>query len=209
MFKGNIKQAYSQREGPSWVTTIAGWDGGFGATQGDSIDAPPANATLEQFVTSLINAMPNVEIGYIDPGLTMNNFRGFVHAGSPYDKLVQLATAIYADLYIDNEKVYFVAKGQPIPGLTGGLGTISPAQGLLETPMKQGITVSFEMIFEPRVTVGQALILKSLESVNNGNYTVVGIDHHGTISDAVAGDMRTKITCAQPEGFIQNGAIQQ
>jgi len=208
IFKGNIKQAYSKREGSSWVTTISAWDGGFAVTQGDTYVPFPADAKLEDIVNGLIDKMPNVTLGYLDPLLTSDNIRGVSPVGSPWDKLTQIAAQIYADVYIDVEKVYFVAKGQPVPGLTGGLGVISSEQGLLDTPMKQGITVSFEMLFEPRVTVGQALVLQSLEKVNNGTYTVVGIDHRGTISGAVGGDMRTKLTCSQPQGYQASGAIQ-
>lgn len=201
IFQGNVKQAFSVRSGPDWVTTISAWDGGFGVTQGDlSVPLAPGT-TFQQQAQALIAAMPNVSLGYIDPSLTVDAIRGVSLVGSPWEKLQQMADSAYADLFIDLQKVYMVSKGQPIPDLTGGLGIITSATGLLDTPVRQKSIVSFSMIFEPRVKVGQALVLQSLETVNNGSYTVGGISHSGIISDAVSGDLRTKISCYYPQAY--------
>lgn len=202
IFQGTIRQAYSQREGSNWVTTIMAWDGGQGVTSGDYTGALDMSTSLATQINSLIAAMPGVMVGYVDPSLTITQDRATSFVGSPWQMLQSIADAAYADLFIDLQKVYIVAKGSAIPGISGGLGTISPAQGLLETPMKQRSIVSFPIIFEPRVLVGQSLVLQSIETVNNGSYTVGGISHHGTISDAVGGDLRTQISCYYGPDFI-------
>lgn len=211
IFQGNIKQAYSQRQGPNWVTTISAWDGGFAVTNGmisNQLDNSVVNGSVLQTINTLVAAMPQVTVGYVDPTIQSQSVLGLTLMGSPWDKLVQLADELYADVYIDLEKVYFVKKGEAAPNVTGGLTLISPETGLLETPMKQRSIVSFEMIFEPRLKVGQTVNLQSLETVNNGPYTVGGINHRGMISDSVGGDLRTKVSCFYKPGYQPHGAIQ-
>lgn len=208
IFQGNITKAYSQREGSNWVTTIHAWDGGFATVQGDANSSSMAGVTLaEQFATLIAAMGSTVSVGFIDPTLTTVSLRGVSLVGSPWNKITQLANSIYASAFIDLEKVYIVANGNVIPNIVGGLSIISPATGLLDTPMKQNTQVSFDMIFEPRLKVGQQIILQSIETVNNGTYTVVGIDHTGTISDAVGGDMRTRVYCYYSRALVPHGAI--
>jgi hypothetical protein len=213
IFLGSVKQAYSLREGASWVTTIQAWDGGYAVTQGDistPITPSPSLSQQEQLsimVNQLIDAMPDVTLGYLDTALGISNIRGVSLSGSPWVRLNQLADFLYANLWIDLGKVYMLSKSTVgVPSLTGGLVTITPQQGLLETPMRQNTIVSFEMIFEPRLKVGQSVDLQSIETVNNGKYVVHGINHHGIISDAVGGDLRTKVSCYDPKGYQPYGA---
>lgn len=209
IFSGNITQAYSQREGPNWVTTISAWDGGFAVTQGDVNTALAAGVTTTQQFTQLVEAMGStVAVGYIDPTLNTTLVNGVSLVGSPWEKIVQMANALYATAFIDLGKVYVIGNGNVIPNLTGGLTLITPDTGLLDTPMKQNTKLSFPMVFEPRLKVGQQIVLQSLETVNNGTYPVVGLDHVGTISDAVGGDLRTRVTCYYSPAYIPYGAIQ-
>lgn len=209
IFSGNITKAYSQREGSSWVTTISAWDGGFAVTTGD-ISAPlVADTSTNQQFTQLIQAMGStVSIGYIDPDLDVQSIRGVSLSGSPWEKIQQMANALYATAFIDLGKVYIISNGGFIPNLTGGLSVISPSSGLLDTPMKQNTKLTFPMIFEPRLKIGQQITLQSIETVNNGNYPIVGLGHVGTISDAVGGDLRTNVTCYYAQAYTTNGAIQ-
>lgn len=208
IFQGNITKAYSQREGSSWVTTVNGWDGGYATTQGDANAPLAAGVSLfEQFQTLIAAMGDTVSVGYIDPALQSVSLRGVSLVGSPWNKITQLARSIYATAFIDLEKVYVVAVGNIIPDVTGGLQIISPSTGLLDTPMKQNTQVSFDLIFEPRLKIGQQIILQSIETVNNGTYAVVGLDHTGMISDAVGGDMRTRVYCYYAQALVPDGAI--
>ncbi len=211
IFSGNIVKAYSIREGPNWVTNIEAWDGGFGVTQGNVSLTVPANATIGYIIQQLQAAMPSVLIGYVDKSffdVSYSQARGRSLTGSPWQILSDIAGYLYADLFIDLGYVYLVKKGQSIPNLNGGLQTIDSQSGLLDTPMKQGTICSFEMMFEPRLKVGQAVNLQSLETVNNGVYTVGGISHVGTISNAVGGDLRTRVECFYSPQYQPAGAIQ-
>ncbi len=209
IFSGNITKAQSQRQGPNWLTTIHAWDGGFAVTHGD-VNTPLAAGikTTQQFQTLIAAMGSTVSVGYIDPSLDADNITGVSFAGSPWDKITQMANALYATAFIDLGKVYVVGKGNTIPGLTGGLTEITPETGLLDTPEKQNTKICFPMMFEPRLKVGQQIILRSLETVNNGSYPVVGLDHVGTFSDAVGHDLRTRVTCYYSQAYVGAGAIQ-
>jgi|ERR1035437_7412832 hypothetical protein len=210
IFQGNITKAASHRQGPNWVTNIAAWDGGF-AVNNSYISTPlEAGTTTEQQFTTLIAAMkPHVTLGYIDPTLNVQNLTGVSFDGSPWEKITEMARNLYASAFIDLEKVYIVSMANPvIPSLTGGLTIITPETGLLDTPEKQQTIVAFPMVFEPRLKVGQLVTLQSIETVNNGNYPIVGLDHTGMISDAVGGDLRTRVYCYYYPAYTTNGAIQ-
>ena len=170
---------------------------------------PAAGITTTQQFQTLIAAMGNtVSVGYIDPSLEAQNITGVSLVGSPWGKITQMANALYATAFIDLGKVYIIANGGFIPNLNGGLTMITPQTGLLDTPEKQNTKLSFPMMFEPRLKVGQQIILQSLETVNNGSYPVVGLDHVGTISDAVGGDLHTRVTCYYAQAYTAAGAIQ-
>lgn len=209
IFSGNIMKASSQREGSSWVTQIDAWDGGFACSQSD-VNTPlaPAIETQQQFA-QLIQAMGStVSVGYIDPNLNADLLRGVSLVGSPWNKIQQMANALYATAFIDLGKVYVIGNGTFVPNLTGGLDIISASTGLLDTPQKQNTKITFRMLFEPRLKIAQQIILQSIETVNNGSFAIAGLDHVGTISDAVGGDLSTNVTCYYPFAYTTNGAIQ-
>lgn len=210
IFQGNITKAYSQREGASWVTSINAWDGGFATTR-SYINTPlqAGISTTQQFRTLIAAMAPHATEGWIDPSLSVPNQTGVAFVGSPWEKILQMAQSMNAQAFIDLEKVYVIGNGNFLESpILGGLQTISPATGLLDTPMKQNLQLSFDMIFEPRLKVGQPVALLSIETVNNGTYPIIGLDHVGTISDAVGGDMRTRVYCFYTQGVTGNGPVQ-
>lgn len=201
---GQLFQCYSRRIGPSWVTTMTGWDGGYDRAQA-AISVPfSKDVSFSQRLQQVAAAMPNLRQIYISPSLTANVYRGATFTGKPWDILQELALGLNADLFIDLGKLYMVPKGQAVPGLTAGLSQINTNFGLLNTPIKQVCRVSFDMIFEPRFLVGQSVQLTSEETENNGVYSLQGLEHHGIISDAIDGECVTTPTLWNPtqaEGF--------
>lgn len=196
--RGQLFQAYSTKVGPSWVTTMTGWDGGYDQANA-FINAPFAKTVpFVQRVTQIAKAMPNLRSVYISPSITANVSRGATYSGKPWDILCELALFAQADVFIDLGVLYMVPKGQAVPGLTGGLNTVSTEFGLLNTPIKQQFRVSWDMIFEPRLLVGQNVNLISEEPENNGSYVLQGLAHRGIISDGVDGDCITTPTCWNP-----------
>jgi len=195
IFDGYLYNAYSTRSGPSWITTMRAWDGGFSKANSYINTTFSSGVNFNSRVKQVAAAMTNVTSVYISPLITAPVTRGRAYCGSPWDILVQLATAANADVFIDLGKLYMVPKGQAVPGLGAGITTITSDYGLINTPIKQKFYVSFDMLFEPRLQIGQNINLQSLESVNDGSYTLVGLKHSGIISDAVGGECKTTPTC--------------
>ena len=157
---GFIQQCYSTRVGPSWLTVISGWDGGY-AQANANINAPWASNNWNERVKQLARAMMqfgDINSFYISPELTANVSRGGVANGKAWDYLSELAIGANADLFVDLGSLYMVPKGQPVPFLNGGINEISSKTGLLNTPIKQQFRVSFDMIFEPRFWLAKNLL---------------------------------------------------
>jgi hypothetical protein len=196
--RGQLFQAYSTRVGPSWVTTMTGWDGGF-----DQANAA-INVTLGKMysfndrVAYIARQMPNLRDVYVSPLIQADVSRAATYNGKPWDILCELAFYAQADLFIDLGVLYMVPKGQAVPNLAAQVTQINTNYGLLSTPIKQQFRVSWDMVFEPRLLCGQILNLVSEEAENNGTYVLAGLAHHGVISDGVDGDCVTTPTCWNP-----------
>lgn len=198
--RGQLFQAYSTRVGPSWVTTMTGWDGGYDQANA-SIDVSfSKGVTFRQRLLEIAKAMPNLRSVYISPSpiLDTNVYRGATFSGKPWDILCELCDYIPADIFIDLGVLYVVPKGEAVPALTAGITQIDTNLGLLNTPIKQQFRISFDMMFEPRLLVGQKINLTSEEPENNGSYTLAGLSHRGIISDGVNGDLITTPTLWNP-----------
>lgn len=195
---GQLFQAFSTRTGASWVTTMTGWDGGYDRANADVNVTFSKNVSFNDRIQQVAMSMPNLRSVNISPLITANVSRAATFCGKPWDILQELALSVPADLFIDLGVLYMVPKGQSVPGLSAGISRINTDFGLLSTPIKQQFRVSFDMLFEPRLLVGQSVILESEEEENNGTYVVQGLSHRGVISDGVAGSLVTTPTCWNP-----------
>jgi hypothetical protein len=85
----------------------------------------------------------------------------------------------------------------------GSIAEISSASGLLGTPVLQETFLTFDILFEPRLFVGQKVRLNSITAANfNGEYKVVSVKHSGTISEAIGDDARTSVALWAPPGRL-------
>ena len=103
--------------------------------------------------------------------------------------------------FIDNGKVFCLGENEVV---AGSVPEISDNTGLLGSPRTDGMWVIAEMIFEPGLIVGQSVVLKStstgfqnLDQASKNpdkTYKIIGLEHSGTISGAVSGKCKTKVT---------------
>lgn len=187
IFKGNIIQAGSVRRGVNYITTIQCADGGFGVTNGQINKEFPKGTTQAQIFGILIRSMPNIQTGAISK-LGADHLRGSAYSGNSAEILGELSDGAF---FVDLEKGYVLGDSD---ALEGTLALIDASTGLLGTPVKEEKGLTLQMIFEPRLLVGQVIELKSQESIFNGFYKVMGVHHHGMISDTVAGAALTDVT---------------
>ncbi len=194
IFKGNITQAWSVREGTNFVTTIESFDGGYAFNNGFVNTTFPAGTSQRTVVQTVAGTLPYVSVGSISTSKFLNASgapatlqRGNPVSGSSVDILDKLTGGGF---FIDNSKVNVLNDNECVPG---GIPLIDDSAGLLATPVRELTKMTFDMIFEPRLLAGQMVNLQSAEGTANlanfnGTYKVVGIKHRGMISGAVCGD---------------------
>ena len=192
-FQGNITQAWSFREGSNFITQIECYDGGFaisnGLVGGANGQLPPGLPTDKAILKLMTTGLPNVRPGAV------GNFPQVSTTAQSYNGNT---TKLLSDLapnkfFIDNEKAYALNDNEVVadPPIV-----VTAASGLLGTPMLESTIVHFDMLMEPRLTLGSPVILQSFtEAAYNGQYRVQGLKHRGVISDAVCGSAITTLEC--------------
>ena len=188
IFKGNLKQAYSHREGTEYRTEIEAYDGGFAFVNGYQSTNFVAGTQRNDVIDTLINGLPHINkgaVGNFNDVLT----RGNSLTGSIVENLQQITNG---NFFIDNEKAYCLL---PDECIEGDIVVLKAETGLLSSPLREETYLKVKTLFEPRLRVGQQISLESVtNSEFNGLYKVMGFRHHGTISAAESGTCETEIT---------------
>lgn len=187
VFSGNITQAWSVREGNNFITSIECFDAGFAFANAQTNTPFPSGTAQTTVIKTLASSLPNVTLGAIGsfPGSLT---RGASLSGNTIDLLRELTGGGF---FIDNGKAYCLGDSEAIQG---EMLLINSESGLLGTPVREQTLLNFDMMFEPRLTVGQKIQLDSSTGGNfNGFYKIISLKHRGTISAAVCGDAITTV----------------
>ena len=191
---GKISQAGSVREGTEFITTLQVFDGGFAATQAYTSLNFPGGTPHTDIIAGLITDLSDYGVSQGSIG----NYEGTTKRGTAFtgSTTKALDTFTGGGFFIDNGKAHALGDDE---AFEGEIDVITSASGLLGTPVREGTRLIIEMLFEPRLVVGQVLSIKSITAANyNAEYKVVGFHHRGTISDSVSGSATTEITLACP-----------
>lgn len=93
--------------------------------------------------------------------------------------------------FIDNRKLIILDDNDCIKGY---VPLINDESGLLGVPQHENALLSVDIIFEPRIIVGQIIEINSrIHPMFNGQYKVYGIKHEGVISGAESGRATTTL----------------
>ena len=93
--------------------------------------------------------------------------------------------------FIDNGKLIILDDNDAIKG---DVVLINDESGLLGVPQHEDAILSVDIVFEPRIIVGQIIEVNSrIHPMFNGQYKVYGIKHEGLISGAEAGKAHTTL----------------
>jgi len=199
VFNGNISEAYSMREGTNIVTQITSFDGGEAFNQGftnQSFTSGTENKTIvENFVDSMsIFGVKRGAIGDVPGSIS----RGNSFTGQTTQILTELTGGGF---FIDNGKANILGTSEVIKA---EVRIISAETGLLQTPVRQGQFIYFDMLFEPQIQVGHKIKLESVtEKSVNGFYKVSSVLHKGIISDSVGGSVTTNVGLYAPKQLIE------
>jgi hypothetical protein len=208
IFTGNINQAWSVREGVDFITTVQCYDGGLALVNGNIPEGAqfPSGIPVQTVYQTLMGYLPNVNFGAIGPSFIFNSdgslkltTRANSYSGNAVNVLSELSGNGF---FIDNGKSYILGNNESI---IGQVTLIDASSGLLNTPLREQSIVTFDMIFEPGVILGQYIQLFSLtypqlNSSNNsttdnvnGFYKITAIKHKGMISPSVCGEAITSL----------------
>lgn len=194
IFKGNIQSAFSKRNGVDYETTIDALDGGFAYVNGYSSRQFAKGTTDKQSLKSLFGDLPHIE-----PGL-VGDFKFPLTRGNTLDgpTIGYLNEISEKHFFIDLETAHCLLDNE---GFEGNIKVIDSSCGLLGSPLRQEAFLTFEMIFEPRLQIGQFVEIKSItEDIFNGVYKVIGIEHTGIISGTQSGQCKTKVSLNYIDG---------
>ena len=188
VFKGNILTAISYKTGCDIVTEIEATDGGMATAAGLVNMNWGITTTQAQIINDLCKAVPGTDgVGFISPEYNkVTHKRQAIHHGNPWRRL-QIESGNRA--YIDSGLIYVM---HDYEAFDDDVITVSAETGLIGSPKRSGFNIEGEMIFEPRMTVGQLIKIQSqINKFINGTYKVNGFTHTGMISDAVGGSCKT------------------
>lgn len=197
LFKGNITFARSYRQDVDFITSIECMTGMNAAVNsfysGNFKEGTSNKKIIEEIMTSMYGE--GVRIGKI------GNFEGEIkrsnaYAGNPVDLLRDM---IGNNFFIDNDLAYALNEDEVL-GVDAFL--VSPETGLIGTPIREQEQVTFDMLFEPQISVGRLIKLESeSQEKYNSRYKVYAVTHSGMISDSVAGDTITTVSVLFRNGF--------
>ena len=198
IWQGQMLIASSAREGVDIVTRIESMVGIYDLAVSTVSITMPAGTTYKEMFTMLIGQMPTLQYGFVSD--FPNSFaRATVLSGKPWDILTQYATNL-ADLFIDNGKIYVMLGTDKLSSGGPEIPLIDSSSGVLETPRREQAYLSVTTLLEAGIKVNSFVKLKSLiEPAFDGEYSVVGIQHSGTISGAVSGDCRSTFFLLKPD----------
>jgi hypothetical protein len=198
IFNGDIRAAYSARERTEYHTRLECFDGGLDMAASKIAAPMKAGVTKNQLIQTLVNAYPRVEKKVISSlvGQVSTTKRGLVLFGTVAEILKELTNNKF---YIDNKQAFILKDDEVIPG---DYNIITADSGLIGTPRRADKFVELDLIFEPRIHVGQQIQLTAqTETVFNGVFKVTGVTHRGVISDAVSGECMTTISLLAGNAF--------
>lgn len=208
IFVGNIQQAWSVREGTDFITTIQSFDAGNGYVNANILSTAtfPAKTPLLNVYKTLMGYIPNVTPGAIGANFIYDSKKNLLllnrsnsYSGNAVSVLKDLSGGAF---FVDNSQCYIMRNNDYIDG---SVPIINAQFGLLNTPVREINVVSFDMLFEPGLILGQLIDIESLTfsainslSLNknnnvNGPYVVQSITHRGIISPVICGDAITSV----------------
>lgn len=201
ILKGNVTQGSSQRQGTDFITEINCFDAGFAFANSFTDTQYIANTPQESIIRDRISSLKGVDVslGAISDSFDGNIARGNAYCGSTTEILKELTGGAF---FIDNGVAHVIGDNEYIESEDL---IISPATGLLNTPMLEQTIVHLDVLFEPRLKLCQRVMLQSatgsseatnsttVQNLKTGKYRVVSIHHKGTISEAMCGEAITTV----------------
>jgi len=196
IFDGNIKwcTSYRMQGQNNFITEIEAFDYGFAMVNAFTNKTWNGQVNkqdvINQLVKDVVNSCPagqTVTPGYIHKYNEVQYNRSINDYSWPI-----LTDETQSSCFIDNGLLNIMSDED---AFTGAVGTINSDTGLLGAPKRSQTWVIVEMLFEPTLAVGQQIsLVTATETLYNGVYKIVGVNHFGTISDAIGGKCQSNVS---------------
>jgi hypothetical protein len=195
IFNGNLKSVQSYREEGSvnFITEIDAFDFSHVMTNCysnfNTSDQPNCTRkyVIERLAKDLKYNGTQLPVGAIS-AFEGEHPRGRAVIGNTWEELRKQTES---HCFIDNGSLFCLEDGDCV---AGGIEELT-SDIMLGTPRRYETQLKAELLFEPRLGVGQKVVINSTsQSRFNGEYKVTGIAHQGVISDAVSGKCRTIVS---------------
>jgi hypothetical protein len=187
IFRGNIQEAFSYKQGTEWITHIDAYDGAFAIQNGFVNETMTKDTSLKDMVTRVIHTMPQMLAGVLGSPTDGTSARGKTLIGPSYD-IAQDLTGRQA--FIDGETLNVMADNEVI----AGQAFVLDSDNIFESPRRRDTFLEVSTLFSPEIRIGYMCQLKSKITRYNGNYKVLGIKHSAQISQAAAGEATSMIS---------------
>lgn len=187
IFIGNIFNAYSYRRGVNIITHIHAMDGGLDTSETTTSTTLNSGSPLSEIINNLMGSFSHLKNGTQN----IDNYtfkRPVVLDGNTFKLLKKYTNN---NVFVDLEEVNIM---KPTDVITGFVPLINDQSGLLGTPQRRNTSLSIDMMFEPRIVIGQIIeVQSSIAPQFDGQYKVIGLNHRGMISDSQAGNCTTNL----------------
>ena len=191
VFKGNCREAWSEKTGTEWITHLDCFDGEYAIKNSFFSESVGKNQKILDSIFGMVKGS-GLTPGFFGNSANTQSARGQVFEGNVSDVMEQAYEGL--DVYIDNEEVNILGAGDTIKDVVYKL----PADQLLKTPKKRDTKMELETLFYPEISLGRIVEVESSIPQFNGQYMVIGFEHDVTISGAEAGTAISKITVLVP-----------
>lgn len=184
LFRGTIHRGTNTREGADFVTELECLDGGADFLSGF------VSATVRgkgRAVDAVLSALPNTGKGKLT--VLPDTTRPLVLVGPPA-RLLDSLVAGAESWYVDDEKL-FILKGDEV--VSNFIPVVSAATGLLNTPTREALRVTFDTLLNPTIRIGGLCNLVSASAPQmSGVYKIDSVRYTG---DNYGANWMQRVTC--------------
>lgn len=187
LFRGNMEEAYSLKQGTEWITTIKAYDGSFQIHNGFVNETITKDVSMKETIKRVIHTMPEMLTGVLGAPAEGESARGKVVVGNSYDVIQGLTDK---QAFIDGETLYVMGEDEVLKGDA----FVLESDLNFTTPKRRDAYLELDTLFSPEIRVGHIAEVRSLEKRYDGQYKVYGIKHAVTFSEVQAGDAVTTVS---------------
>jgi len=197
IFVGNLLEAYSYRQGSDVITYINAQDGALGAYNSNINQTIRGGTSFRDIAKIIIGGITGITEGKVGDIQGVSKTSTALNGNNFYLLKKNYKEEVFIDLEkinVLNENEYIKTTNEYIKTTGGKVPLINTDTGLLGTPQRQGTDLVMDVIFEPRLQVGQlAEVQSKFNPKFDGQYKIMGLRHSGIISGAVGGKCTTSL----------------